>query len=1198
MSKSGARVTPAVTPDSRGADTSSPAAGLSMAGADGAVAFSFDQAPFGVAVIGLDHHIRQADAGFCAALGLPREEIEHKTLETLGIALDIGRAGQSTGTISRWTIWRESARGPHELQFALVDGSDCLFCAVTDRGAQESVNASEEWFRRLFSLIPLPLIFCAFDGTILQINDAAVALIGLPREEIVNRRAWSFERLEIEPDQIEKLREAWRNREPMYDVPITIVHTSGQSRRLLKRFEPFTMDGVAGMLCTALDITERDATKSALQEAEERFSKAFRTSPLALLLGWYDGTLIDVNLETERLTGYTREELIGSSTLDLGIWYYPEVRTRSQTLEIFERDGRISGLEAEIIRKDGSRRDVLVSSERIYIGERPAILSLVLDVTERRQMADALHRSEQRFQVAFDASPTAIAISTLDGCVISTVNDRFLSLFGATREELIGKSGKELDLWGDPTELDRAYEAAERGERYASGLTSFRRLDGVMFPGMFRFNVVEVDGERHSLIHIRDMSDLAAVRADLAREEARLKTILSQSRDIVGIIGPDYEVELISDNAAAFLGYESLSSAEIVTPAIHYPGDTERIAATVQDVLQEPGRSKRLEYRLRRGDGEWQWVETTFTNLTDEPSINGVLFSIHDMTERRAAEEGMRLRSILLDEAPAAIFAITSSGVITHWNAQAEAIFGWSRDEAVGADLSALAVSGSFQLLARVMLDRANLGQRWEGEARLVVRGGEEIEVQATSTPIEDLSDRGPGMVALIVDISDRKHAEAELQHLALNDPLTGLANRTRFVDRLQVAMSALDEGETAGVFFVNLDQIRVLNESLGHEHGDEAMRYAAHRLVDVVGSTGLVARFSGDTFSVVVHPCTTNQARELATAIHIAMQRPFEILGRNRFLAANIGYTLASSGESTSTVLSEADTAQREARHRRPSEPVIFEESMAAKAQRRLDLETDLRQAMAQDQFLLHFQPIVSLSARTIIASEALIRWRREDGNLVPPGEFIPLAEETGLIIPMGQWVLEEACRATRRWDDQLGTRLAPSIHINISIDQFRQPDFAEIVMRTLRDHDLAPERITLEVTETMAMIDVEQALRQLKALRDIGVRLAIDDFGAGYSNLGLLNRLPVQTLKIDRSFASGMEVDPGMVAITRSLVAIGRDLGMNVTAEGIETADQADRLATLGCNRGQGYFFARPMPEEDFFSLLQHGPSLRLPR
>lgn len=1089
---------------------------------------------------------------------------------------------------------RNADHAPHASSTAVLGDALASFASSLSKLPEPSPDA----FLQLFQAMPVALLFCNVDGTLLEMNDAAEALIGRSKSEVLNRRDWSFEKLDMPPEQMETVYQAWRERRPVLDIPVSVQDANGQARRLLKRFEPFTMNGIEGMLCIALDVTERDATKSALEAAEERFSKAFRTSPLAMLLGWYDGTLIDVNLETERLTGYTRDELLGANTQDLKIWYYPDERTRAQTLEIFERDGRISALSAEVIRKDGDRRDVYVSSERIYIGNRPAILSLILDVSERRQMEAALQRSEQRFQLAFNASPTATAIAKVEHCSMTVVNDRFMTMFGGTREQFIGKSGIDLNLWGDLAELDRAYEAVKRDRHYSSKITTFRRLDGATFPGLFRFDVIEIDDEPHLLVHVRDMSDLEAMRAGLAREETRLNTILSQSRDIVGIMSPNSTIELISNNAAEFLGYESLTGSDLALPEMYYPGDSDLIEAAVNDALAKPGRSLRVEYRLRRGNGDWQWVETTLTNLTNEPSIGGVLFSVHDMTNRHAAEEALRLRSILLDQAPAAIFAITANGEITHWNTQAEAIFGWHRDEAIGAELSALAAGGSFQLLARAMLDRANTGQRWEGEARIAVRAGEEIDVQATSTPIENLSDHGPGMVAVIVDISDRKRAEAELQHLALNDALTGLSNRTRFVDRLQVAMSALDDGETAGVFFVNLDQVRVLNESLGHEHGDEAMRFAAQRLVDVVGNAGLVARFSGDTFSVVVHPCTADQARLLAIAIHISMQRPFEILGRNRFLAANIGYTLASSGESASTILSEADTAQREARHRRPSEPVRFEESMAAKAQRRLDLETDLRQAISQSQFLLHFQPIVSLSARTIVASEALIRWLRDDGTLVSPGEFIPLAEETGLIIPMGQWVLEEACRATRRWDEQLGTRLAPGIHINISIDQFRQPDFAEIVMRTLRDHDIAPERITLEVTETMAMVDIEQALRQLKALRDIGVRLAIDDFGAGYSNLGLLNRLPVQTLKIDRSFASGMEVDPGMVAITRSLVAIGRDLGMNVTAEGIETADQADRLATLGCNRGQGYFFARPMPEDDFLTLLQQGPSLRLPR
>jgi EAL domain-containing protein (putative c-di-GMP-specific phosphodiesterase class I) len=270
----------------------------------------------------------------------------------------------------------------------------------------------------------------------------------------------------------------------------------------------------------------------------------------------------------------------------------------------------------------------------------------------------------------------------------------------------------------------------------------------------------------------------------------------------------------------------------------------------------------------------------------------------------------------------------------------------------------------------------------------------------------------------------------------------------------------------------------------------------------------------------------------------------------------------------------------------------------MAARAQRRLDLETDLRRAVIDGQFVLHYQPIVSLSARTIVACEALIRWQRPDGTLVYPSEFIPLAEEIGVIIPIGEWVLEEVCRAIIRWDHALGDRKAPEVHINISTDQFRQYDFASTVLGTLERFALDPRRIVLEVTETMAMTDAEQSLEQSRALRKTGVRLAIDDFGAGYSNLGFLNKLPVQMLKIDRSFAHELETEPGIGVITRSLIRIGRDLGMIVTGEGIETAEQADRLAGFGANRGQGYFFARPMVEVELLSLFQLGPSLRLPR
>ena len=1060
-------------------------------------------------------------------------------------------------------------------------------------------EAAAARFDTLFQLAPFALFLHRHDGTILRANRAAAEMMGHTSQEIINHHPLEFEQFEILDGLDAAFDAAWRARESMTNVPMRLIRSDGSMREVVTQIAPITLDGEDGMLAIVLDATERNASAQALQQSEERFSKAFRTSPVAMFLGRDDGVLIDANLEGEALSGYSRAELIGQNAIELGIWKQAWAGMERETwIANLERDGWVQAKPAEIIRKDGAIREVLVSSERVTIDGDPAILSLIVDITHRGQMEAELASSELRFRKAFNASPVAIAIAGLDNGIISDANDRFLTMFHGDRATIVGSSGSRLDLWGDRDERQRAYDAIRRGQRYTSGLTTFRRLTGEIFPGIFTFDAIESDGSIRSLIHIQDLSDLEMVRAELQKGEQRLSSILMLARDVVGIISPDLQVELVSDNAAQFLGYPALAANELVAPALHHPGDFPAFLATVRQVLATPAMSSRVEHRMQRGNGDWQWVETTLTNLTDEPSIGGALFSIHDMTERHAAEDELRMRGFLLDEAPAAILAISRDGVIRRWNRQAEVLFGWPSANTIGARLSDLSGSGSFHVLARAMLDRANSGQRWEGEAQLLSAAGTAIDIQATSIPLDDLGGHGPGMAAVIVDIGDRKRAEEQLDLLANSDPLTGLANRSRFVERLRASLSSLNNHETAAIFFINLDQYRALNESLGHEQGDEALRLTAQRLVETVGPRGHVARFAGDTFSVVVYPCSEEQAEELAGAIHSALQLPFELKGRKRLWTVSIGYTVATSRQDVSTVLREADSAQREARLSTPNRPVMFEPAMAARAQRRLDLESDLRLAVSAGQFMLHFQPIVSLSARTIVGAEALIRWQREDGTLVAPGEFVALAEETGLIIPIGQWVLEEACRTINQIDEQLGHHQTPNVHVNISAEQFRQSDFAELVTTILVDHGIAPGRITLEVTESTTMVDAEQALRQMRSLRDTGVRLAIDDFGAGYSNLGLLNRLPVQTLKIDRSFAAGMEIDPGMVPITRSLIGLGRDLGMHVTAEGIETADQADRLAQLGCNRGQGFFFARPMPVADYLELLKQGPSLRLPR
>jgi diguanylate cyclase (GGDEF)-like protein/PAS domain S-box-containing protein len=814
--------------------------------------------------------------------------------------------------------------------------------------------------------------------------------------------------------------------------------------------------------------------------------------------------------------------------------------------------------------------------------------------------AEAPSRDSELFWIA----PVPLFFTSMDGMIVD-VNHAGEQLLGIPQEQLIGTiAWSHSDLVEDAVDLEATLAAWTARQPYRNIVRTFRRVDGEIRKVQNDFEPVSFRGIDGMLIASIDITDQEATESALVRSEEALRlqqrAFAATSSGMVIFDAQAAETPIVSVNPA-YARMLGETAEYLIGRSLHQfadeflvPGSHSTLAALIE-VRHE--RTGTLIHQSRTGDTFI--TEARFAPVLDQAGRRthqvGVL---QDVSERVHADAELRLRSLLLDEAPAAILAITADGLITHWNAQAEKLLTWPRSDAIGAHLSDFSGTSSFHLLARSMLDCALVGERWEGEAQLVDADGRIIEIQATSTPIPALGSRGAGMVAVIVDITDRKGAELELQRLAVTDSLTNLANRARFVERLQVTLAALEPEETAAIFFVNVDQVRAINESLGHEHGDRALQDVATRLTTIVADMGMIARFSDDTFSVIVDNCSADEADRLADEMHASLQTPLEILGRDRFVGAHIGYTLAGPTQHVSAILSEADTAQREARLRRPSEPISFRAEMAAQAQRRLDLETDLRQAVLEGQFQILFQPIVSLSARTIVSCEALIRWLRPDGTVVLPGEFIPLVEEMGLVIPVGQWVLEEVCRTIVRWDSALGDRLAPEVHINISPDQFRQPDFASTIRETLGRFRLSPRRVWLELTETMAMTDAEQSLRQSRALREIDVRLAMDDFGAGYSNLGLLNKLPVQMLKIDRSFAAELETEPGIQVITRSLIQIGRDLGMVVTGEGIETAEQADRLASLGANRGQGYFFARPMTEDALLGLLKIGPSLRLPR
>ncbi|MEG4211056.1 EAL domain-containing protein [Microcoleus sp. S13_B4] len=435
----------------------------------------------------------------------------------------------------------------------------------------------------------------------------------------------------------------------------------------------------------------------------------------------------------------------------------------------------------------------------------------------------------------------------------------------------------------------------------------------------------------------------------------------------------------------------------------------------------------------------------------------------------------------------------------------------------------------------------------------------------------------------------------------AFHDSLTGLPNRDLFVDCLGRAI-ANTRGRRSYLFavlFLDLDRFKVINDSLGHLAGDELLMSVVQRLRASIGRADTVARVGGDDFAILVRNVDVGSAVDLADRIHQALIVPFELKGQEVFVTASIG--IAIGGEPAATVreqpehlLRDAHTAMYRAKALGTGRYQVFNASMHALAVERLQLETDLRMAVKRGEFLLHYQPFVSLASGRIIGFEALVRWQHPLRGLISPIKFIPVAEETGAIVPLGEWVLEEACRQLRLWEEMFDFARPLIMSVNLSGKQFAQPDLVDRIQMILQRTGLSAESLKLEITESVVMEDVESAIGVLKQMKALNVNLGIDDFGTGYSSLSYLSRFPTDTLKVDKSFVGRMEIESEgeNVAIVRTIVALAHALGMDVIAEGVETAAQLARLRSIGCEYGQGYFFAKPLPSEAATALMASEP------
>jgi diguanylate cyclase (GGDEF)-like protein/PAS domain S-box-containing protein len=444
-------------------------------------------------------------------------------------------------------------------------------------------------------------------------------------------------------------------------------------------------------------------------------------------------------------------------------------------------------------------------------------------------------------------------------------------------------------------------------------------------------------------------------------------------------------------------------------------------------------------------------------------------------------------------------------------------------------------------------------------------------------------------------EIAERRELEEQLTHQAFHDPLTGLPNRTLFLDRLDLALERAGgrEGEVA-VLFMDLDDFKVINDSLGHEAGDQVLLAVAERLENNMLAEETIARFGGDEFTVLLEDVPSpSEAARVAERIEGALRAPFVLEGRDRFVTTSVGIAFGGQGEERpGDLLRNADLAMYQAKAKGKNRHAVFEPGMDERALERLELESDLRRALEREEFRLHYQPKVSLESGEIVAMEALIRWEHPTRGLVSPAQFVPVAEEIDLIVPIGRWVLKAACRQARRWHDRFRGRLPLKVCVNLSAKQFQHHALLEEVEAALRESGLDPAALDLEITESVVMEDALAALATLQELKDLGVNLTMDNFGTGYSSLSYLRRFPLDFLKVDRSMIQGLGESPKKEAILSAVATLAHTLDEQVIAEGVETEGQLVRLREIGCDFAQGYYFAKPLPIEAAGALLAEHP------
>jgi len=688
------------------------------------------------------------------------------------------------------------------------------------------------------------------------------------------------------------------------------------------------------------------------------------------------------------------------------------------------------------------------------------------------------------------------------------------------------------------------------------------------------------------------------------RSERRFRALVENSSDIVLVVDGEGRITFASPATNHLLGLPETTLLGSHPARWVHPSDWATVAHLLDQSSEDAGvGADEVEVRFIHLDRSYRWFEIRTRDLSNDREIQGLVVTAREITDRKAAERQVaqseaRFRA-LVQSSSDAVAVVGLDGCFTYVSPAVTEILGFTPEELIGGSAMALlhpSDIGSFQTrypdFASGRPPTGSLTTR-RMEVHLPNRSGEQRSLDITVTDMRAEPAIG-GVVLNARDITVRKALEADLRFQALHDSLTGLANRTMFTQATSASLLAATDAKV-GALFIDLDDFKTVNDSLGHGVGDQLLQEVATRLDTSHGVRDVAARLGGDEFALLVVDAD-DEADVLAVAERVLalVSQPFRIQGREIQVTASIGIAFPTdSGVDAEVLLRNADVAMYLAKDGGKDRYAVFEAHMHESVFERLELKADLLRAIDDGELRCYYQPIVSLETGSITGVEALVRWAHPTRGLMGPESFIPLAEDTGLVVPLGRWVLREACQQLRAWQVRLPVTSSLTMSVNLSVRQLADDNLIDDVRSAISEANIDPSTVTLEITETTLMSDTEVTRRRLDDLRQIGVSLAVDDFGTGYSSLQYVQRFPIDIIKIDRGFVVGLGIDPSDIAVVQSMIELAQRLGVHTVAEGIDRPEQVAILQALGADLGQGFLFSKPVTAAAFECILDAEPN-----